>query len=245
LKRIEWMEEFLMQFQNAEDLLVEVVGALSSYEARDVFDYILRNEGSNAALDIEIGRRDKYEILDDILDNVFVNNAELLLENVVRAISEQEAKEVFEYIARMHDLRVSGIRESYHKGGKKDMNLSIYECPECNSEFKAPESLSERIYTCPYCMEDILIEASNDRRLVEQLGSKVDELVSIEYTSDYYNIIYEIADELGVPVYYRDMQHIPGPAIRSLIDDMNAVDTSNPEAVKDVLKDYNLIPKNA
>jgi len=248
MKRLDWMEDMLMKFRSAEDLLVEVVGALSGDEARDIFEYVLRMEGSNEALDIEIGRRDRYDILDDVLDRIFVNNAELLLENVVRAMSQQEAQEVFEYIARMHDINVRGIREieeSVKKGGRSSVKLSVYECPECRKEFKATESLSERIYTCPYCFEDVLIESSNDKRLVEQLESKVNELTNIEYTSDYYNIIYEIADELGVPVYYRDMQHIPAPAIRSLIDDLNNINASDPESVKDVLKDYNLIPKGA
>ena len=106
------MKEALNKFNgNAELLLDEVVGALSGDEAREIFDHILRHVGTNRALDIEIGRRDRYELLDQIRREVFVNADERLLEDVVRAMSEQEAEEVFEYIARMHDIEIRGIRE--------------------------------------------------------------------------------------------------------------------------------------
>lgn len=250
MRRLDWMKEALNKFNgNAELLLDGVVGALSGDEAREIFDHILRHVGTNRALDIEIGRRDRYELLDQIRREVFGNADERLLEDVVRAMSEQEAEEVFEYIARMHDIEIRGIREIEENlkesGSKPKMKLSIYECPECEEEFEAPETLSERVYTCPYCFEHVMIESSDDEKLVEALEDSVNTLTQIERTSEYYNTIYEIADELGVPVYYRDMQSIPKGAIESLVDDMNQVDSSDPEAVKDVLKDYNLIPKNA
>jgi DNA-directed RNA polymerase subunit RPC12/RpoP len=103
--RVDRMMDFL-NYVPAESLLDNVVRALSEQEAKEIFEYILRMWGDNWALDlkqeIEDSRMKRLDILDRILNGGVP--AEKVLEDIVRALSEREADDVFDYVSRMMDI---------------------------------------------------------------------------------------------------------------------------------------------
>lgn len=87
----------ILRHMRAEDLLNELVRAMSDREAMENFQYIARMEN------VTINGRRRFDMLDSAL--AFFDD-DYLLQSLVKAMSDKEAMENFEYIAQNWDIDI-------------------------------------------------------------------------------------------------------------------------------------------
>jgi hypothetical protein len=88
-----------------EDMLDALVRQMSDDEARGAFAYIARTHDLSSTLgwDINDRKTDRFEMLERVLEE-FGEDHSMLLDAVVRQMSDPEAREAFEYLSRMYDV---------------------------------------------------------------------------------------------------------------------------------------------
>lgn len=100
--------EMLNRFQGGagltdEEMLDELVRQMSDAETEQAFDYIAAMHDLSSTFRFDLPGLDRYEIVERAVEEMG-GDASMVLDAVVRQMSDAEAHEAFEYMSRMHDI---------------------------------------------------------------------------------------------------------------------------------------------
>ncbi len=118
-----------------EDMLDELVRQIGDQEAREAFAYIASTHDLSSTLkyDIEDRKTNRFEMLERVLEE-FGEDHSMLLDAVVRQMSDQGAREAFEYLSRMHDVP---MEEAYGDNKPVGKQMQSMQSPVAQPERKS------------------------------------------------------------------------------------------------------------